>query len=117
MKPQNRSRKARNAINRAYHRSRRFADNCLWSNDFEDELADTETYGEYINYLKWEEEWYFEQNAYFYEMINDIIESGIEAVKEHYRNIPDNWRDLVKAELEQRRKYQLDLFKATAGLG
>lgn len=116
MKPQNRSRKARNAINRAYHRSQRFADNCLWSNDFDDELADTETYAEYIDYLKWEEEWYFEQNAYFYEMINDIIESGIETVKEYF-NVPDNWQDLVKIELEQRRKNQLDRFKEAAGLG
>lgn len=116
MKPQNRSRRARNAINRAYHRSQRFADNCLWSNDFEDELADTETYGEYIDYLKWEEEWYYEQNAYFYEMINVIIESGIETVKEYF-NVPDNWQDLVKIELEQRRKNQLDRFKEAAGLG
>lgn len=117
MKPQNRSRKARNAINRAYHRSQRFADNCLWTNDYYDELVNTETDEQYFDYLKWAEEWYFEQNVYFYEMINDIIESGIDAVKEYYRNVPDNWQDLVKAELEQRRKFQLDLFKATAGLG
>lgn len=116
MKPQNRSRKARNAINRAYHRSQRFADNCLWTNDFDDERADDVTYEEYIDYLKWEEEWYFEQNVYFYEMINDIIESGIDAVKEYF-NVPDNWQDLVKIELEQRRKNQLDRFKEAAGLG
>lgn len=116
MRAMNRSQPARVRINRAHqHRVRQY-ERAQWVSDYADELEAQE-------YFNWEDEnFYFyryyddDVNSYWNDFIMDLASEGIDFIKDHYICVPGNWQELLKEELEKRRKYERVKFLQEAGL-
>lgn len=105
MRAMNRSQPARVRINRAHqHRVRQY-ERAQWVSDYADELEDQE-------YFNWEDD----VNSYWNDFIMDLASEGIDFIKDHYICVPGNWQELLKEELEKRRKYERVKFLQEAGL-